>query len=437
MTDIDAPLGDTRAVDPVGAVERPGASDRAIAMLRDWRAWREWRTWKERPREGAVLVAVVLAAVLGTGAFMNRNHELGRIPTAKAKSGPVTIKVTESGELRAQDQVTVSAVTDKQILWLVPEGSYVQEGDTLLVFESQKYVISAGEAQSSVQVERANLDKAESELEAQRSSEEAARKRYESLPELAKKGYIQESEVEEARLAYLQSKSKTRSLAAAVNAAQANVQRASRAMAQEVRKLNQGVLRAPRAGLVVYATSGSEEDPKKISVGMTPFEGMDLMYLPDVSSMLVDVQISEVDLSKVNVGQPAVITLDAYPGSSFKGEVTAIGNLAKRKISRATGKATGARVFDVTVKVLASDQRLKPGLTANADIIAHDYQDAVYVPMEAVFFDEKDAPMVYVKRRGRIESRAVTLGESNDRVTIVNQKLAAGEEVLLGRPASF
>jgi HlyD family secretion protein len=275
------------------------------------------------------------------------------------------------------------------------------------------------------------------ELQAQQAKEEAARKRYESLPELAKKGYIQESEVEEARLAYVELQSRSRSLMSSVDAARATVGRAQRAVDQERRKLRQGVVVAPRAGLVVYATSGSEEDPKRISVGMTPFQGMDLMYLPDISSMLVDTQISEVDLSKVSVGFPVQLTLDAYPGVSFKGEVASVGNLAKRKISRATGKATGARVFDVTIKVQATDPRLKPGLTTTVDIIANNLKDAVYVPMEAVFFDEKDQPMVYVKRHGRIVARSVVLGESNDRVTVVSKNLSAGEEVLLGRPSAI
>jgi len=380
---------------------------------------------------------VALAAVVGAWALLGKGRELDRIPTTKVKRGQVTVKVTESGELRALSQVTISAVTDKQIQWLVPEGTYVRTGDRLIVFESQKYVIATGEAQSALDVERANLKKAQSDQESQMNKEEAARKHYESLPELAKKGYIQQSEVDDARLAYLSAKSQTRAMAAAVDAAKANVERAGRAMAEQFRKLNQGVIRAPRAGVVVYASSGNAEEARKISVGMTPFEGMDLLYLPDISSMLVDAQISEVDLSKVRVGLPAEITLDAFPGVHFKGEVVTIGNLAKRRISRATGKPSGARVFDVTVKVLASDPRLKPGLTATVDIVSSELEQAIYVPMEAVFFDEKDQPFVYVKGQDRVQERPVELGESNDRVTIVTKHLSPGEEVLLARPGSI
>src|SRR6185369_3816956 len=110
--------------------------------LQAWRgtAWRNPHTWKTRPREGMTLLAVGLAALLGTGALVGHNQEISRIPATKAKRGGVTVKVTESGELRAQHQVTVSAVNDKQILKLAAEGAYVHAGDTLVVFESEKYV---------------------------------------------------------------------------------------------------------------------------------------------------------------------------------------------------------------------------------------------------------------------------------------------------------
>lgn len=383
-----------------------------------------------------VAPAVIMVLFIGSTLIISEDGDTN-IPTTKVKRDKVTIKIIEIGELRAQDQVTISAVTDKQILWLAPEGKRVEEGDTLIIYESEKYLISRGEAESGVVVARAELVKAYSDLEAHKAKEEAVRKNYETLLDLAKKGFVQESEVEQARLSYLELKSKTRSLQAAVDAARANVERATRSVNQQERKLREGVVLAPRAGLVVYATAGDEENPKKINVGMVPFEGMDLMYLPDISSMLVDAEISEVDLSKVTVGQRTEIRLDAYPDDVFNGEVSAIADLAKRKISRITGKATGAKVFEVTIKVLASDVRLKPGLTATVDIIVNDYDDVPYIPLEAVFLDEQDQTVVYAKKGGGVETRSVVIGESNDRVAVIKAGLEEGEEVLLGRPNSI
>jgi multidrug efflux pump subunit AcrA (membrane-fusion protein) len=165
----------------------------------------------------AATVAGVLLLVLVQWALGSASAG-GRIPTAHVKRGPVTIKVVEAGELRARDQVTVSAINDKQILWLCPEGKYVRTGDTLVVFESEKYVISTDEAHSAYLVARAELEQAQNNLEAQKSKEEAAHQRYESLPELEKKGFVMESEVQQAKLAWMELQSTSKSYEASVTA---------------------------------------------------------------------------------------------------------------------------------------------------------------------------------------------------------------------------
>ena len=377
-----------------------------------------------------VLVVAVAFWVLGSTSAGSR------IPSTHVKREPVTIKVVEAGDLRARDQVTVSAINDKQILWLCPEGKYVHQGDTLVVFESAKYVISTDEAHSAYLVARAQLEQKQNDLEAQKSKEEAARQRYESLPELEKKGFVMEGEVQQAKLAWQELQSTTRSSVAEVKAAQANVDRAQNAQDQEMRKLREGVMRAPRAGLVVYATSGTPEEAKKISVGMVPFQGQDLMYLPDVSSMLVDTEVGEIDLAKVHVGETAAVMLDAYPGVQFKGEVVTVANLAKRKLNRTSGKQTGAKVFDITVRVVADDPRLKPGLSATVEILCSQYPQALTVPLEAIFYDENEKPFVYLRKGGRVQARPVEIADSNDRVAVV-KNLALSDEVLLAPPGSL
>ncbi len=394
------------------------------------------RAGKKRKKVAMILASMAILGLISGGTLIVTNHDSTPLPTTAVKRGEVTIKITEAGELRAQDQVTISAVNDKQIIWMASEGEWVEEGDTLIILASEKYLISSGEAHSSLLVAKADLSRAISDLHAQQAKEEAARKNYESLPELAKKGFVMESEVEQARLAYMELKSKTMAFRASVDAARANVERAERGFAQQRRKLREGVYLAPRAGLVVYATMGDAENSKKISLGMTPFEGMDLMYLPDISSMMVDAEISEVDLSRIKTGLPVEIRLDAYPDNVFKGEIKNIADLARRKISRITGKATGAKVFDVTIKVLDQDGRLKPGLTANVDIIVNHYDEALYIPLETIFLDEQDQAFAYVNNdRGQIESRLLVLGESNDRVAIVKEGLQEHEKVCLARPA--
>ena len=120
--------------------------------------------WVATGTTAVLLLAVAFWAIGSTSAG-------SRVPTTHVRREPVTIKVVESGDLRAKDQVTVSAINDKQILWLCPEGKYVHAGDTLVVFESAKYVISTDEAHSAYLVARAQLEQKQNDLEAQRAKE--------------------------------------------------------------------------------------------------------------------------------------------------------------------------------------------------------------------------------------------------------------------------
>ncbi len=379
-----------------------------------------------------VLFLVVWGIISATG-----TDELHDALTAQVRRGDLLVTVSETGELIAQDQATIGAITDKQILYLAPEGALVEAGDTVVVFESEKYAISTAEANSSVKVAEADYQKALNDLEAQKAKEEAAKKNYETLPELAKKGFVVESEVEQARLEYMQMQATTRSLESVVQARLADVERSKNAYRNQERKLKQSAMLAPREGVVVYATMGTGAAARKVEVGMVPFEGMDLLYLPDVASMQVRSEFNEVDLDKIRKGQPVEIYIDAYPDTVFAGRVTSIGTLARRKVNPATGKPTGTKVFDLTVQVEAKDARLKPGLSANLNIIVSKDSDVLYVPIESVFTTDNNRSYVFLKKDDDIERRAVELGKSNDLYVEVKNGLDENDIVLLDPPERF
>jgi RND family efflux transporter MFP subunit len=388
-----------------------------------------------RGRPAWLLAAIAGAALL---AFLaaGRGEDAGeRIPTANVQRGPVRITVTENGELRAAEQATISAPNDKTIVWLAPEGARVRPGDPLVRFESRKYEISAEAAGSGLAVARAGLRRAESDLAGQRAAEEKARLDYESLPELEEKGFITRNELEAARLAYEEVRAATHALVAQVEAAQASVDSAENVLEEEQRKLEQGVVVAPRDGVVVYAVHGDSSSPRKVAVGMLPFEGMDLMYLPDPASMIADAEISEFDLAKIRVGSPVSLRLEAYPEVAFAGRVSKISSLARQKLSRSTGKPTGLKVFDVEVEVVDQDERLRPGLTARVEILVSEEPDALYVPLAGVFVDELDRLIAYRRNGEGWTPQPIELGGSTDRVAIVTGGLEEGDEIALVRPS--
>jgi HlyD family secretion protein len=390
----------------------------------------------ERKRGGRRLLFILLPALVLAGLGLGALYRQGEVPlpTARVERGDVRITLTESGELRAAEQTTVSASNDKLIKWLVPEGAQVKKGDLLIRFESQKYELARSTAESMVRVAKAELAKAESERRARRATEQKALLDYQSLPELAEKGYINQNELDSARLAYDEVRAANRAFDAAITAARANVERAEQAVQVEQRKLDEGEVQAPTDGVVVYATGPDPANPLKISVGMIPYEGQPLIYLPNTSEMMVETEISEFDLGKVEVGSRAELRLDAYPGARFGGDVVSVGALARQKISRATGKPTGVKVFDVKIRVEEADPRLRPGLTATVDFLVDELDDALYVPIAAVFVDELDRMVAYRKAGREVEARPLVIGGSTDRIAVVSEGLEEGDQVLLVAP---
>ena len=166
--------------------------------------------------------------------------------------------------------------------------------------------------------------------------------------------------------------------------------------------------------------------PEKVKIGSTPYRGMEVVSIPDLSVMQVKTQVNEIDVSRVKVGQQAIITLDALEGPTFYGTVTNVATLAR------TERGSDIKIFDVEVTIDGQDPRLKPGMTAQCKIVTQKIDDRLFVPLEAVF-DKEDTTVVFVKTGG-FDRRPVKVGPKNSDYIIIEDGIAAGEEVALRDP---
>jgi HlyD family secretion protein len=149
----------------------------------------------------------------------------------------------------------------------------------------------------------------------------------------------------------------------------------------------------------------------------------------DLSSLLVDVEISEVDVNSVAVGQPVSLTFDAILGKEYHGEVT--------QVSQAGVIAQGVVNFTVTVKIIDADEFVKPGMTAAVTITIQELKDQVLIPNRAVrLIDGKR--VVYILRNGLPEKVEVRLGSSSDTHSVLlGGEVNVGDEIILNPPAEF
>jgi HlyD family secretion protein len=472
-----------------------------------------------------LMVAILAVAFVGTAVYWYARSapEVKSPASFEVKKDHFTVKITELGELRSLDSVTISSRTyDAVITYLVPEGTRVKKEEVMARLDPSRYEVALDHDKAKVQVAQAERRKAEKDLEVQRQQllaeivrlktevrlaqleldelkrkplpDEVERARMELekaevafgnaekkrnlLPELVEKGFITKDTLDKAELDYLQAKAnlqvarfdvskvsagampdelqkaqirleqarsaletaqrsiepKLQSFEAAVERAQANVEQAKNAISKTMVWLDRTVLRAPRDGLVVYAKAGRRGSSEKIQLGMIPYRGQPLFHLSDLSTMVVDTQINEIDIGKVNIGGSVEVRLGAYPGAVFHGTILQIASLAnsKRSLSQAD---SGIKVFDVTVQIEEKDPRLKPGLTASLDIIVEHQENVISIPLSAVA-SRRGEHVVFVSHAEKIEERQVVLGPSNDHSVVVKTGLRSGEQVLLDLPAS-
>ncbi len=164
-------------------------------------------------------------------------------------------------------------------------------------------------------------------------------------------------------------------------------------------------------------------------VGDQVSPGTEAFRVDDLSRLLVDVQVSEVDINNVTLDQPALVTFDAVLGKEYHGKVV--------EVSRVGTSVQNVVNFNVTVELTDPDADVKPGMTASVTITIQSLQDVLLVPNQGVHLVNSQR-VVYILRNGQLLEIPVTLGASDDTMSVViSGDLAAGDVLVLNPPINF
>jgi HlyD family secretion protein len=193
-------------------------------------------------------------------------------------------------------------------------------------------------------------------------------------------------------------------------------------------QIDRATIRAEGPGLVVYRDLYFGNDHRKPQIGDEVFPNQPIIALPDSSQFVVETRIREIDLHKVTASQRVQVRVDAYPDLRLQATVESIGALAQEDTSRA-----GTKFFPLTIKLLATDPRLRTGMTAGVEIQVSSLASAVVVPLEAVF-GGRDRSYVVVNRGGRSERQPVKIAAANELEAAVAEGVKADDIVLLVDP---
>lgn len=181
--------------------------------------------------------------------------------------------------------------------------------------------------------------------------------------------------------------------------------------------LNLAQITSPFAGTITRA------DPK---IGDQVSPSTSAFRLDDLSHMLVDVQVSEVDINNVGPGQNVILTFDANPGQEYLGKVVKVGQVGS--------PTQGAVNFVVTVELANPDESVKPGMTAAVTINVEELDNVLLIPNRAVRFQEGKR-VVYVLRNGVPTPIDIQLGSTSDTYSeLVTSELKEGDEIILNPP---
>jgi multidrug resistance efflux pump len=202
-------------------------------------------------------------------------------------------------------------------------------------------------------------------------------------------------------------------------------------------QIEAATIRAIRPGLVVYGASdqnsmrfrgGSSQEA--IQEGATVRERQPILTIPDMREMAVKVNIHESAVQRVAVGQRVNVSIDAFPDESLTGIVTKVAVVAD---SANAFMNPDLKVYPTTIKIDGTHEWLRPGMSAQVEILVDRLQDVVYVPIQAVTYLD-DRRVVYVDNGGRPERREVRTGAFSEQFIEIVSGLREGEPVLLLPP---
>lgn len=398
-------------------------------------------------RRAPLVLALVVVLALGVAWGARALGDGDAVDSALVTTGELALEVEVTGRLRAVETAVVSppqlaTVWEFKIARMAAEGATVEPGDPVVSFdvsdlENQLRLQQAERDEAQKQIEKTVKD-----LEAQRSTdglrlEEArarlrrARLKVDRPGDLAAARELAEArldlELAELELTHLETRldASRRAADAQLAALEAQRDRAERRLTEISESIEQMTVPAPRRGTVIYV---EDWQGNKKQVGDSCWRGEPLVEVPDLRRMLADGEVDEVDVGRVEVGQPVSLRLDAHPDVEFTGSVASIWKTVSPR------RGSQVKVARVEVELDRTDtRRMRPGMRFRGRILTERIDDVLLVPAEAVFVEDR-GPVVY--REGALgwEAVVVELGRRGGDAIEVVAGLRRGDRVALRRP---
>jgi HlyD family secretion protein len=402
-----------------------------------------------------LLLALVLVVLVGGLAIVRGVRASGATNDAEARQGTASFKIARGAfvnTLRMTGLVesihfhnvaaprlvgaTGPGSNTLIITKLMPSGTVVVPGQLLVEFDRQNQLKAAIDKRSEHGDLEEQIRKKRAEHEQLRAKDEtelavAANAVENAHLEMTKNAYLGriDQEKNEQRLEETQAKQKQlkatfdlkrRAEQAELRILEIQRDRAYKAMKSSEDNATRMVVTSPISGMVVLRMVWRAGGQVEIQEGEEARPGMPIMQVVDPTAMRVRVKVNQADVHSLQVGQPALISLDAYPDLQFQGRVEQV-----TPVGTTSMLTTRVRNFVAIVSIQGSHPKLLPDLSAAVDVELERKENVIVVPRDATV-RERDAFTVRVLDGDRARPRTVTLGAMNDYEVIVASGLEPG-----------
>ncbi len=418
-----------------------------------------------------VVIAIIAGAIYAWRGI-EKPDKFSHIPRVKVKRGEFVISIEEVGIIKARKQQTIYAPFSGKITRIADDGTSVTKGQTVIWLDTEEVEKNLDEQITNLKSTKTELERtieqllkglrnntlkvesAAAELEFARLKLQDVNRKLETAQLLVDKNIIAKSQVDTKKLNVQSEKFNTLNTdlsfrkdmkekegdeltrESELGKVKIRSLKANRKIDEAHKKIKEAEIKAPTDGLFLLTErydwqQGSNTKPQ---AGDHVWRRRALAEIPDLSSLVILSQVSEEEFAKVFPGQETLITIDAFPDLKLKANITRIGTVAiPRKISPAGSilggsEDTGQKVFEVDLQSLKLDPRLRPGFTANVSIILQTLQDALTLPISAVFRKEGRSVVYRVTKKG-YATQPLTLGRRNRECVEILSGLKAGDAV--------
>jgi HlyD family secretion protein len=375
------------------------------------------------------LIVIGVLAVLGLVIWASLRDSGPRgteVEVQAAELRTISSRVKATGEITPEKRVDISAKVVGEIINLpVVEGQKVRTGQLLLEIERDLYEAARNQARAAVRQAEVSVRRQEVQLA-------DARRNMRRANELIADGLVSQEALDAAQLGLDTAMVELEAQRHSVEQYRSALQRAEDDLARTT-------IRSPMDGTVIQLDA---EQGETVVPGSTNLPGSVIMTVADMTVLLAEVEVSEVDVVDVELGQEAEITVDALGDNTQKGHVVEIATSGRKD------PGLGTIDFAVKVEIDDPDPSLRPAMTAKVDILTSTRENTLTVPIQAVVkraldqdgdevkgtaakgVEESDA--VYVIAEGEAAARAVETGISDELYVEIIDGLTDGEEVIIG-----